>query len=214
MEIILGESQNLVRAGLRRLLEDTGLVHIAAEVTDGQQLLEQVGRLRPYAVITELRLSGASGISGIEMLHQLQRHYPEVKALVLSAQTDANSVRQAIKQGAAGFLSKDAELPELTLALRALERNQIYLSPSVSHGAIDRRRHARPEDHVALTPRQRQVLHLIGRGKTTKEIAALIGVSIKTVETHRMRLMQSLGLRGTQALMLHALRLGYEAGEH
>src|SRR3546814_14887364 len=93
---------------------------------------------------------------------------------------------------------------ELGLALRAVERQQIYLSPAISHKAIERRADQRFEDHIDVTPRQRQVMELIGRGKSTKEIASLMGISVKTVETHRARLMQSLGLYGTNALMRHA----------
>src|SRR3546814_19013183 len=99
---------------------------------------------------------------------------------------------------------------ELGLALRAVERQQIYLSPAISHKAIERRADQRFEDHIDVTPRQRQVLELIGRGKSTKEIASLMGISVKTVETHRARLMQSLGLYGTNALMRHAIRVGLD----
>jgi len=203
MRIVLAEPHTLVRAGLRRLLEEGPGVEVIGEAGDGQQLLELCGRLRPDVVMTELHLSQ---ISGLEALAQIRRHYPEIAVVILAAPSDGHHVRAAIKSGAAGFIAKDAEPMELGLALRAIERRQIYLSPAISHKAIERRADERAEDNVALTPRQRQVLQLIGRGKSTKEIAALMGISVKTVETHRARLMQALGLYGTNALMRHAIR--------
>ncbi|HEX4894711.1 MAG TPA: response regulator transcription factor [Solimonas sp.] len=207
MRVVLAESQTLVRAGLRRLLEELGGAEIIGEAGDGQQLLELAGRLRPDAVITEINLPV---MSGLEALVQIHRHYPEVAVLVLSSLTDGQHVRGALKNGAAGFLAKDAEPMELGLALRAVGRRQVYLSPSISHKAVERRPGQRLEDQAEVTPRQRQVLQMIARGKSTKEIAALMGVSIKTVETHRARLMQSLGLYGTNALMRYAIRIGLD----
>ncbi|WP_039748963.1 MULTISPECIES: response regulator [Solimonas] len=207
MRVVLAEPQNLVRAGLRRLLEEHAHAEIVGEAADGSQLLELTGRLRPEVVLTELNLPQ---ISGLEALAQIRRHYPEVAVIILSSPTDGHHVRVALRSGAAGFIAKDAEPMELSLALRAVERHQIYLSPAISHKAIERRADQRLEDAAVLTPRQRQVLQLIGRGKSTKEIAALMGISIKTVETHRARLMQALGLYGTNALMRHAIRSGLD----
>ncbi|MDD3764949.1 MAG: response regulator transcription factor [Nevskiales bacterium] len=207
MRIVLAEPQTLVRAGLRTLLEQHASAEVIGEAADGQTLLELVGQLRPDAVVTEINLPQ---ISGLEALVQIKRHYPEVPVIVLSAMVDGQHVRGAIRGGAAGFLSKDAEPVELGLALRAAERQQVYLSPAISHRAVERRNGQRMEDRVELTPRQRQVLQLIARGKSTKEIAALMGVSVKTVETHRARLMNSLGLYGTNALMRYAIRTGLD----
>ncbi|HVT35649.1 MAG TPA: response regulator transcription factor [Nevskiaceae bacterium] len=210
MRVILADTQVLVRAGLRKLIEALRGVEVVGETGDGQELLEMIGHLRPEVVVTEVDLVH---IRGIDALQQAQRHYPEVNFLMLSSQHEARHVRSALKVGARGFLVKDAELPELELALRAVARGQTYLSPSISHNALNARRHQRAEEQVALTPRQRQVLQLVGRGRTTKEIAGLMGVSPKTVETHRMRMMQSLGLYGTSALMRFAIRVGADGGE-
>lgn len=208
MRIVLADSRTLVRAGLKRLLEEHTDAQIVGEAGDGQTLLELVGQLRPDAVLTEIDLPR---ITGLEALVQVHRHYPEVAVLILSSLTDGQHVRAALRHGAAGFLDKDADPMELSLALRAVQRKQIYLSPSISHTAVERRSNPlRTEDQVVLTPRQRQVLQLIARGKSTKEIAALMGVSIKTVETHRARLMNSLGLYGTNALMRYAIRTGLD----
>lgn len=208
MRVVLAESQTLVRAGLRRLIEENTHAQIVGEVADGQKLLEICGRLRPDVALVEINLPT---ITGLEALVQIHRHYPEVAVLILSSMTDGQHVRSALRNGAAGFMAKDAEPMELGLALRAIERRQVYLSPSISHKAVERKLGShRLEDGVDLTPRQRQVLQMISRGKSTKEIAGLMGVSIKTVETHRARLMHSLGLYGTNALMRYAIRIGLD----
>ncbi len=207
MRVVLADPQTLVRAGLRRLLEEHTHAQIIGEAADGQQLLEVTGRLRPDVVLTEINLPL---MTGLEALMQIHRHYPEVAVVILTSLTDGQHVRGALRSGAVGFLAKDAEPMELGIALRAIERRQVYLSPSISHKAVERRVGQRVEDNVDLTPRQRQVLQMIARGKSTKEIAGLMGVSIKTVETHRARLMQSLGLYGTNALMRYAIRIGLD----
>ena len=203
MRVVLAEQQTLVRAGLRKLFETATTATIIGEAADGQQLLDLAGRLRPDLIVTDLHLPKTSGL---EALVQLRRHYPEIAVVVLSSPTDGALARTALKNGAAGVIATDAEPAELAIALRAVERKQIYLSPSVSHKLIERSGDERSEHQSQLTPRQRQVLHLIARGKSTKEIAVLMGISVKTVETHRARLMQSLGLYGINALMRHAIR--------
>lgn len=210
MRLVLAEPLTLIRAALGRLIEANTRARVIGEAGDGQQLLEQTAKHRPDLVITDSALG--NGMNGLEVLAQIRRHYPEVAVLLLSAQADAYLVRQALRLGALGCLSKTADLPELPLALQSVEKGQIYLSPCLAHFAFERRMASRQDEHVELTPRQRQVLQLIARGKSTKEIAALLGVSIKTVETHRMRLMQSLGLIGTNALMRFAIRQGFDTG--
>ena len=211
MKVVLAESQSLVRAGFRLLLEMQANAEVVAETGDGQELMTLVARLRPRAAFVDLNLPS---VNGLDALAQIRRHYPEVGVMLIAARAEPGQVRAAIKQGAAGFLTLQAEPQELGLALRSLEKQQTYISPAVSNLLLDRRDNTRVEDAATLTHRQRQVLTLIGKGKSTKEIAGLLGVSVKTVETHRARLMQSLGLYGTNALMRTALRWGLDAHEH
>lgn len=210
MQVVLADPHTLMRTGLRRLVEELPGLRVCAEASDGQQLLSLVGQHHPDVVITEIALAG---ISGQEVIAQLKRHYPQVRVLVLAAQAHPHVVRSVLRSGASGYLVKDAELPELALALAALGRGQNYLSPRVAHVAMDRRRSRRPEESARLTVRQRQVLALVARGKSTKEIAHLMGVSVKTVETHRSRAMQSLGLNSINALMRYALSSGLDVGD-
>lgn len=211
IKVVLAESQTLIRAGLRLLLETQANAEVIGEAAEGQELLSIVGRLRPRAALVELDLPV---VNGIDALNQIRRHYPEVAVLLLAARPEPHQVRTALRQGAAGFLSKQAEPGELGLALRSVDKMQTYISPAVSNLLLDKRDNTRVEDSAMLTHRQRQVLTLIGKGRSTKEIAQLLGVSVKTVETHRARLMQALGLYGTNALMRTALRWGLDAHEH
>jgi len=211
MKLVLADGQSLVRAGIRMLLQSEGQAEVVGEAGDGQELLALIAKLRPRAALVELDLPV---VNGLDVLAQVRRHYPEVAVLLLAARPEPGQVRSALRQGAAGFLTKQAEPQELGLALRSIEKRQTYISPAVSNLLLDRRDQTRIEDAAILTHRQRQVLTLIGKGKSTKEIAALLGVSVKTVETHRARLMQTLGLYGTNALMRTALRWGLDTHEH
>jgi len=212
MRVVLGDELTLVRAGVRLLLEQVSdpKVQVVAESGDGQALLEQVSRLRPDLVVVEHVLTS---MGGQEVTHQIRRHYPEVKVLFLTSRTEPNHVRNAMHAGAVGYVVKEAEPVELTQALKAVAKGQNYLSPKVSAAAFDRRIRARDEREGVLTARQRQVLRLMARGKSTKEIAALMGVSVKTVETHRARLAAVLGLYGVNALMRFAIKAGMDNGD-
>jgi DNA-binding NarL/FixJ family response regulator len=210
VSIVYADGQPLVRAGIRRLLETLEGVSVLAEAEDGRELLERVVARRPQLVLTELHLPQ---VSGIEAAKRIIRHMPGTRVLFLSGQAEQSQVRAAVKTGASGFLSKGGEPAELELAIRAVMRGQLYISPSVSLHAIERRRAQRVEESVILSARQREVLRLVGRGKTTKEIASLLNIGSKTVETHRARLMQALNLPNTHALMHFAVRAILEASD-
>lgn len=207
MKIILADRQTLVRAGIRCLMQTLKGVKVVAETGNGQELLKLVGKHNPDIVVTDLSLAG---ISGVDCTAQIRRHYPATAVLILSDQTSAQSVRSAMRAGVAGFLSKDAEPQELQLALQATARGQSYFSPNVSRSALDQRRTHRGEDHSKLTVRQRQVMEFLASGSTTKEIAGIMGVGIKTVETHRARAMETLRLKTANALIHYAIRHGFD----
>jgi DNA-binding NarL/FixJ family response regulator len=205
VRVILAEPQTLVRAALKLLLQAVPGVEVSGEAEGGRGLIEQVAASRPDVVFCDFRLPD---IGGAELAQQLRRQYPGTAVVFLSSGTDAAHVRLAVKAGASAFLTYASEPVEVELALRASLRGQIYLSPAVSRKVIEGRRAERPEGSAVLTRRQREVLRLIGRGKSTKEIAQVLGVGVKTVETHRGRLMQALGLRGIGALTHFAVRHG------
>ena len=205
MRLILADPQTLVRAGLKLLLQAVKGVEVIAEAEAGKELLEQVAMHRPNLVVSEFVLGD---ISGSDLAQQIRRHYPGTGVIFLSSSADSGHARLAMKSGASAFLTKCSEPVEVELAIRACHKGQIYLSPSVSRKVIEGRRAERPDGSAVLTRRQREVLRLIGRGKSTKEIALMMGIGSKTVETHRARLMNALGLRGSSSLTHYAVRFG------
>ena len=207
---MLADPQTLFRAGMKLLIESSGLGRVIGETDCGKRLLEQVVSLQPGLVAMEVSLPDSSGL---EVAQQIRRHYPGVSILFVAASAEPSNVRAALKTGAVGYLSKSSEAVEVELALRAAGRGQIYLSPSVTSRALEPRRALRSESGAVLSRRQREVLRLVGRGKSTKEIASLMGVSPKTIETHRARLMNALGLHGSNSLTHYAVRAGLHAAD-
>lgn len=209
LRVLLADDHVLVRAGLRALLATFPEVSVVAETGDGREAVELVSAVGPNIVIMDI---GLPGLNGIEATARIVKEHPSVKVVILSMHANEEYIRQALQAGATGYLLKDAAPAELDLALRAVARGETYLSPAISKRVV--------EDYLAqaparadaaaqvLTARQREILQLIAEGKTTKQIAALLGVSIKTVETHRADLMERLGIHDLAGLVRYALREG------
>ena len=209
IQVLLADPHPLIRAALRLLLTQMRGVTVQAEVGTGTELLEQLTARRPDVLITEMNVPGAAAI---EVARRIARHLPGVRVLLLSTQIDSAQVQSALKAGVLGFVSKAGDPAELEIALRAVTNGNPYLSPHFARFAIDRRRSRQDVHSVRLPTRQREVLQMLGRGKTTKEIASLLGLSVKTVETHRARLMQALDLNNINALLHYAVRHEVEDG--
>lgn len=204
MRVVIAGSQGLVRAGLKRLVEERPGLDVVAVADSGPVLLEAVRQTQPEVVLSEFDLPQ---LSGLEALARVRREAPRIAMLMLTGVPDAQLMRAAIRLGAAGIVDMNAEPGELYGALSAAQRQQVYISPSISH-YLAAPQGTRPSDDAAtLSQRQRQVLQMIGRGNSTREIASEMGVSIKTVETHRARMMDALGIHGTHALMRYAIRM-------
>lgn len=206
MRILIADDHVLVRAGLKRLLESFPGVEVVAEADQGQQALELAAQHKPDAVLLDLSMPGMGGMA---TLIELKRRHPEIPVLILSMHEEPHYVRQSLTNGARGYVVKNAAPSELEFALRTLGRGQVFVSPRVSHGLIERRTTPRARKGT-LSRRQREVLKLIASGKSTREIATALGVSVKTVETHRARMMESLDVRGTHGLMRYALQSGFD----
>lgn len=209
LRLILADAQTLMRAGLRLLVERIADVEVIAEAGDAPTLLRLLEQHKPDLVITNFGLFGSAGLESIE---QVRQHFPAVPLLVCCAPTEAGLIRGALKLGISGVLTRDAEVLELEVAIRAALKGQSYFSPSVSRVAMDQRRLGRAEERPLLTPRQREVMRYLARGRTTKEIAAIMGLGIKTVETHRARLMETLRVKTSNALIHYAIRHGFDGG--
>ncbi len=214
IRVLLAEDHTLVRAGIRALLESLKNIQVVAEAADGREALRLVQAHAPDILLMDITMKE---MNGLEAAARLAKEQSTTRVIILSMHADQVYVRQALKAGAAGYLLKGADVAELELAIKAVTRGDTYLSPSVSKDLVGgllngKAPAANPLDD--LTPRQRETLQLIAEGKTTKEIAGRLNLSIKTVETHRAQLMERLNIHDVAGLVKFAIRAGLvHAGE-
>lgn len=205
LRLVLADDHHLVRAGLRALAERLPGVDVVGEAADGRELVELCRRLQPDVAVTDIQMPE---LGGLEAIVHIRMASPSTRVLVLSMFAGEDFVLRAMRSGAAGYLLKDAAAAELGLALDAVRRGQPYLSPQASAHLVHAV-HERPADTgPALTPRQTEILTLVAKGLGTREIADALGLSHKTVESHRAQIMQRLDVHDLPSLVLHAVRLG------
>lgn len=214
LTVILADDHALVRAGIRSLLERLPGVTILAEAGDGREAHALVLARDPDIVVMDISMPG---LNGLDATARIVRERPRTKVLILSMHTSEDYVLQALRAGAAGYLLKDAATEELALAFNALRRGESYLSPAISKEVMARhlQRQSDPRAEVtkSLTPRMREILQLIAEGRSTKEIAFFLNLSVKTIETHRMHLMARLDIHEVAGLVRYALRTGLITAE-
>ncbi|MBS7560739.1 response regulator transcription factor [Pseudomonas protegens] len=207
--LLLVDDHSLIRAGVRALVMDIPGYAVIGEADDGAQLLEMVEKLHPDIVLLDLSMKR---IGGLDALRRLKAMRPQSKVLILSMHTDPSLIMQALESGAHGYLLKDTTATELEHALEALRNNERYLSPAIAHTVINQaltraqKHQPQPAENHNLTARQLEILRLIVRGKSTREIALGLGLSIKTVETHRSQIMKRLQIFDVAGLVLFAVR--------
>ncbi|SEN08038.1 two component transcriptional regulator, LuxR family [Pseudomonas sp. ok272] len=205
--LLLVDDHSLIRAGVRALVMDIPGYAVVGEANDGAQVLEMVEQLHPDIILLDLSMRE---IGGLQALQTLKAAHPKCKVLILSMHTDPAMIMQALESGAHGYLLKDTTATELAHALDALRNNERYLSPAIAHTvinqALDRAQNPQGPDHHNLTARQLEILRLIVRGKSTREIANGLSLSIKTVETHRSQIMKRLQIFDVAGLVLFAVR--------
>lgn len=210
MRVLIVDDHTLVRAGLSRLLQGFKDVDVVAEASTADEAVALAARHRPDLVLMDLSLPGRNGL---DALGDIRRQAPDCRVVMMSMHDDTLHVRDALDRGAAGFVVKDAAPMELELALRAAAAGDVFLSPRISSKMIaPMLGRAKPEGIAALPPRQRQILAHIGSGLSSKMIADELGISVKTVETHRARMMETLGCRRANELLLLAARHRRELG--
>jgi DNA-binding NarL/FixJ family response regulator len=216
IRIILADDHTLVRGGIRALLQDLPGTQVIAEANDGREALRLVEIHRPDIILMDIAMSG---MNGLEATNRLVKEFPHVRVIILSMHTNEEYVLQALRAGASGYLLKDAGIAELELAIKAVARGETYLSPPVSKHVISnyvRRVGGENQEDMGidsspidrLTLRQREILQLIAEGHTTQEIAQKLDISVKTVETHRMQLMERLDIHDVAGLVRFAIRVG------
>jgi DNA-binding NarL/FixJ family response regulator len=207
LRVLLVDDHALVRAGMRSLLQDLPDVEVVAEAGDGAEALAAAERERPDVVLMDIAMKG---MNGLEAAARLRERLPGVKVIILSMHTSEEYVLLALRAGAAAYLIKDSATSELELALKCVMRGETYLSPAISRQVVDGyvQRVGAGAGPDPLTPRQREVLKRIAEGRSTKEIAFELNLSIKTVETHRAQIMERLGIRDVAGLVRYAMRAG------
>jgi DNA-binding NarL/FixJ family response regulator len=204
VRIVLADDQLLIRAGIRALVETLPGYRIEAECADGNEAIEAIPRLRPDVALLDVAMPGPSGI---EVARTIRRSDPDTRILVLSSIDRLDVIEQALDAGVNGYLLKDFVLGELQLALEMVLSGQSFLSPKIREMPL-RPGPGSNANGSLLTPRQTEILRLVASGRTTKEIARDLGISPKTVEFHRGRLMERIGVRDVTGLTRFALQNG------
>lgn len=202
LRVVLADDHDMVRAGIRSLLHRIAGVQVIAEAADGHELLAVLADVEPDVVMTDIAMPGMDGIEAIARIRELK---PHVKVLALSMHTRVEIVRQAVEAGACGYLMKDAPPFELESALRGVATTGRYFSPAIAQLLLQPRE---PSLSDLLTKRQIEVFERLALGKASKEIAYELGLSSKTVDVHRARIMERLDLKDPASLTRYAIRIG------
>ena len=209
IRVILADDHPIVRAGIRETLKALPGIEVVSEATDGREAVDLVKSARPDVVFMDISMPG---LNGLEATERIIKAFPEVRVIILSRHDNEEYYWRALRVGASGYLLKKAVIAELREALRRVAGGEVYLSREISA----RLRNKLPLDQIArarspverLSERQREILQLIAEGQTTKEIALTLNLSAKTVEYHRMQLMQRLNIFDIPGLVRFALRTG------
>jgi DNA-binding NarL/FixJ family response regulator len=209
VRVLVADDHTIVRQGLVKLLVETGECDVVAEAADGLDAVEKAVAAKPDVAILDLSMPR---LSGLEAVRRIREALPQTRVLVLTAHEEEEYVLPIVRAGASGYLIKDSAVSELLAAVRALHAGQGYFGPQAARVLAEQYRH--PERSTAadpygdLSPREREVFHLVIDGKTTKEVARELGISVKTADNHRYRLMEKLGVHNTAELVRYAARHG------
>jgi two-component system response regulator NreC len=210
IRILLADDHQLMRSGIRLMLERESDLSVVGEACDGREAVALAKSLRPDVVVMDI---GMANLNGIEAALQLTQNRREVAIVMLSMHSDESYVLRALKAGARGYLLKDSAEADLIKAVHAVAGGKSFFSPAVSKVLLDDyvrklKRSGADDAYDLLTPREREVLQLVAEGKSNKDVANLLNLSVYTVESHRSNLMEKLNLRGLPELILYAVRKG------
>jgi len=203
VQVLLADDHRIVRESLRPILEGQGF-HVVAEAADGREAVRLAHELRPDVAVLDVGMPLLNGLDAARAIHQA---CPRTRTIILTMHPEDAYVLQALQWGVRGYVLKSQAVADLVRALREVCRGTVYLSPSVSGTVVEAYREKR-DLADPLTPREREVVQLIAEGRTTKEVASLLGVSVKTAESHRTNVMQKLGVHETAGLVRYAIRRG------
>ena len=204
IRIVLADDHALVRQGIKSLLEREGM-QIVAEAADGQEAVRQAEGQNPDVVVMDI---GMPTLNGMDAARELGKRCPKTKPILLTQHDEDQYVSEALDAGVKGYVLKSQVASDLLLAIQQVLRGQVYLSPGIAAAVMTAYRSRDQRAADPLTARERQVLQLIAEGKSTKDVASLLGVSVKTAESHRSRLMQKLDIHETASLVRYAVKRG------
>lgn len=203
IRVLLADDHAIVRAGLKEILADTGDIEVAAEATNGQDVMAQI-RARDFDVaVLDMSMPGRSGI---ELIKQVKDEKPKLRILILTMHSEEQYAVRALRAGASGFLTKEAAADQLVAAIRKIAGGGAYVSPETAERLVlDAAPRAESAPHTLLSDREFQVLQMIAGGKTVGEIAKTLSLSVKTVSTHKTRILHKMGLANQAELIRYAL---------
>jgi len=210
IRVLLADDHQLMRSGLRLMLERESDMSVVGEASDGREAVALAKSLKPDVVVMDIAMPN---LSGIEAAHQMTQENPELGIVMVSMHSDETYVLRALKAGSRGYLLKDSAEADLIKAIHVVAGGKSFFSPAISKVLLDDyvrnlKRSGTEDAYELLTPREREVLQLIAEGKSNKDIANLLNLSVYTVESHRSNLMEKLNLRGLPELILYAVRKG------
>lgn len=208
VRILLADDHDVVRKGLRFMLEHQGQMEVVGEAADGRQAVDLVERLKPNVVVMDIAMPR---LNGVDATAQIVKKNPEVGVVILSMHADEGYLVRALSVGAKGYLLKDSAEADLVRAIQAVAQGKPFFSPAISQTLLEDylrqlQNRGLTDSYDLLTDREKEVLQLLAEGKSNKEVAGMLELSTYTVETHRTHLMQKLGLHNTAEIVLYAVR--------
>jgi len=202
--VLLADDHALIRQGLKTLLETRGF-QVVGEASDGQETLRAIEKTRPDVAIVDISMPV---LNGIDAARELKKSSPRTKVIVLTQHDEDQYVTEALRAGVKGYVLKSQAAHDLIHAIEEVCRGSVYLSPNISRAVVDAYLSRTYVSTDPLSGRERQVLQLVGEGKSTKDISLHLGISVKTAESHRARLMKKLDIHETASLVRYAIRRG------
>ena len=208
--VLLADDHTLIRAGLRMVIEAQSDLSVVGEANNGREAMAMAEALKPDVVVMDI---GMPSLNGIEAAREIRKTLPETQIVMLSMHSDEGYVLRALKAGAKAYLLKDSAEADLARAIRAAAVGKSFFSPAVGQVLLEDymrklQRTGAEDSYELLSPREREILQLVAEGKSSKEIATLLNLSVYTVETHRAHVMEKLNLHGIPELILYAVRKG------
>jgi DNA-binding NarL/FixJ family response regulator len=208
IRVLIADDHALVRAGIRALVERIDGVVVVGEAGKGSEAIDLVSEFHPNIMLLDITMPEGGGF---EVLDHVTKNSPDIKVIVLTVHEAGEYAIRALREGAAGFLPKSAASTELEEAIQTVVRGEVYISPETSRKTLldfGKGTTTKRDLLATLSPRQREVLRLIAEGRTTKQIAQVLDISVKTVETHRAQLMERLGIHDVAGLVRYAIIVG------